>query len=194
MPRTRLLMSCANERERKIQRLVVLFQMTYVGAPMIYYGDEAGMWGGNDPDSRMPMTWADLRFEPQSIDPRGKPRTPDEVGFDQQVFDSYRAAISLRQAHAALRGGSFTVVGTGRTAPTFAFERQTPSESLIVVLNRSDEAQEVGLDLAPAEAARFAHAKAIFSTTAAPPDFGVRGKGGQLSVSLPPLTGVVLAP
>jgi len=44
-----------DDRERDIQRLIVLFQMSYVGAPMIYYGDEAGMWGGNDPDDRMPM-------------------------------------------------------------------------------------------------------------------------------------------
>src|SRR5438067_10515192 len=60
-----------NERERDIQRLVAFFQMTYVGAPMIYYGDEAGMWGATDPDDRMPMVWDDLKFEPQAIDPRG---------------------------------------------------------------------------------------------------------------------------
>ena len=37
-------------RQREFQRLVALFQMTYVGPPMIYYGTEAGMWGGDDPD------------------------------------------------------------------------------------------------------------------------------------------------
>jgi cyclomaltodextrinase / maltogenic alpha-amylase / neopullulanase len=35
--------------EWQIQRLLTLFQMTYVGAPMIYYGTEAGMWGADDP-------------------------------------------------------------------------------------------------------------------------------------------------
>ena len=45
--------------------------MTYVGAPMIYYGDEAGMWGAGDPDDRMPMIWKDLQYQPQTIDPRG---------------------------------------------------------------------------------------------------------------------------
>ncbi|HEX8280544.1 MAG TPA: glycoside hydrolase family 13 protein, partial [Chthoniobacterales bacterium] len=39
-----------NERERSIQRMIALFQMTYPGAPMIYYGTEAGMWGAHDPD------------------------------------------------------------------------------------------------------------------------------------------------
>ncbi len=34
------------DEELEVQKLLVIFQMTYVGAPMIYYGDEAGMWGG----------------------------------------------------------------------------------------------------------------------------------------------------
>ena len=34
--------------------------MTYVGAPMIYYGDEVGMWGADDPSCRKPMLWDDL--------------------------------------------------------------------------------------------------------------------------------------
>ncbi len=41
---------------------MVIFQMTYLGAPVIYYGDEAGMWGANDPDSRKPMVWDDLNL------------------------------------------------------------------------------------------------------------------------------------
>ncbi len=59
-----------DEGERAIQRLVVLMQMTAVGAPMIYYGDEAGMWGATDPDDRQPMVWADLKYASQTIDPR----------------------------------------------------------------------------------------------------------------------------
>ena len=43
--------------ERRRQKLAILFQMTYLGAPMIYYGDEAGMWGANDPCCRQPMLW-----------------------------------------------------------------------------------------------------------------------------------------
>ena len=37
--------------------MVALFQFTYVGAPMMYYGTEAGMWGADDPCDRMPMVW-----------------------------------------------------------------------------------------------------------------------------------------
>src|SRR5207244_2793755 len=94
-----------NARERAIQRLVVLFQMTCAGAPMIYYGDEAGMWGGNDPDDRLPMIWDDLKFAPQSIDPRGTQRQPDEVAFDRDLFAFYKSAIEFRRKHEALRRG-----------------------------------------------------------------------------------------
>ena len=41
------------------QKLIAAFQVLYTGSPMIYYGDEAGMWGANDPDCRKPMLWAD---------------------------------------------------------------------------------------------------------------------------------------
>ena len=71
-----------NVAERQIQRLVTLLQMTYVGAPMIYYGTEAGMWGGDDPCDRMPMVWQDMVFEPQATDPLGRKRPVDVVEFD----------------------------------------------------------------------------------------------------------------
>ena len=84
--------------------------MCYVGAPMIYYGDEAGMWGGHDPDDRMPMVWADLKYDPQAIDPRGDERAPDEVNFDQEVFDFYKSAVALRRGHDALSHGDYSVI------------------------------------------------------------------------------------
>src|SRR5204862_1936680 len=91
-----------NERERSIQRLIVLFQMAYVGAPMIYYGDEAGMWGGTDPDERMPMVWPNMSFEPQATDPRGKERESDEMKFDEELFKFYKEARELRRQHGVL--------------------------------------------------------------------------------------------
>jgi glycosidase len=118
-----------NDRERAIQRLVVLFQMTYVGAPMIYYGDEAGMWGGHDPDDRMPMVWADLKYDPQAIDPRGDEREPDDVNFDQQIFDYYKSAVALRRGHDALSHGDYSVVFTDNDHDTLAFVRRSAKEN-----------------------------------------------------------------
>ncbi|MCF8204820.1 MAG: glycoside hydrolase family 13 protein [Methylotenera sp.] len=45
-------------------RLAVFFQMTYPGAPTIYYGDEVGVGGGDDPFNRMPYPWADQGGQP----------------------------------------------------------------------------------------------------------------------------------
>src|SRR5690606_24305588 len=39
------------------QRPAAIFQMTYIGAPVVYYGDEIGMEGGADPDARRTMEW-----------------------------------------------------------------------------------------------------------------------------------------
>ena len=90
-----------NERERRIQRLVALMQMTYVGPPMIYYGTEAGMWGADDPCDRQPMVWPELTYDPQQADPLGRARQADAVEFDPLLFSYYRAAISFRHDNSA---------------------------------------------------------------------------------------------
>ena len=98
------------ERSRAAsQRLVALLQMTYVGAPMIYYGTEAGMWGADDPCDRMPMVWAELTYEPQRRDPLGRQRQADPVAFDEGLFNFYRAAIELRTRTPALRRGDISL-------------------------------------------------------------------------------------
>lgn len=176
-----------NDREREIQRLVVLFQMTYVGAPMIYYGDEAGMWGGHDPDDRMPMVWADLKYDPQAIDPRGDERTPDDVNFDQQVFDFYKTAVALRRSHDALSHGDYSVVVMDNDQDSLAFVRRSAKEKLLIALNRSGKEATVGLN--------FPHrkARAIFTTKGEVSEVKAEDSGNALDLTLPPLTGVVLS-
>lgn len=179
-----------DDRERAIQQLVVLFQMTWPGAPMIYYGDEAGMWGNNDPDDRMPMAWADMKFAPQAIDPRGGARKPDDAGFDAAVFKFYKSAVALRRGQAALRRGECKVAGAFDEAKTIAFTRAAGSDSLLVVLNRSEQAQAVRL----AVPAGSSTARVIFSTGSEAATVGRDSATGPLNVKLPPLTGIVIAP
>ncbi len=180
-----------DDREREIQRLVVLFQMTYVGAPMIYYGTEAGMWGGNDPDVRMPMIWADLTYDPQAIDPRGGARKPDAVKFDESLFAFNKSAIALRRANPALNSGEYAALGAFDDKNTFVFLRSSEGQALVVALNRSDSAQTVEVQVPAGASGLLAGAGELFSTR--PGSRGVAGavSGDRMKISLPPLTGAV---
>ena len=62
---------------------------------MVYYGDEAGMWGGDDPCDRLPMVWDDLKYDAQASDPLGASREADAVSVDAELLDFYRRAIAL---------------------------------------------------------------------------------------------------
>jgi cyclomaltodextrinase / maltogenic alpha-amylase / neopullulanase len=135
--------------ERQVQRLVVLFQMTSLGAPMIYYGDEAGMWGGDDPDNRKPMVWPDITFDPEASHPlRGQQRAPDSVRFDDSMLDYYRSVIGVRRQHPALRRGDMRPVVQDDAAGVYAFTRATDNDTVLVMINNSDREQRVRIPLA----------------------------------------------
>ncbi|MGE3182212.1 MAG: alpha-amylase family glycosyl hydrolase [Phycisphaerae bacterium] len=105
-------------------RLVALVQMTYVGAPMIYYGDEVGMWGADDPTCRKPMLWKDL-------EPYEKPEE-NHVMDEQLAF--YKNAIALRHKHGALRLGEFQTLLADDEQDVWVFTRYDDREALIVAM------------------------------------------------------------
>jgi len=121
-----------------VQQLMSLFQMTYIGAPMIYYGSEAGMWGADDPDDRKPMVWPDLSYQPEatSFDQKTYER-PDTVSFDSTIFSWYQQIIAIRRSSEALRRGTMTTLVADDDI--FAFQRKTGSDSVIVAFNRGAE-------------------------------------------------------
>ena len=122
---------------RKIWKMLAVFQATYTGAPMVYYGTAAGMYGADDPDDRMPMWWPQMEFEPQTMRPDGRPReTPAPVGFDAEIFKAYREAIALRHRYVALRRGGFSVLEIRDASGLLVFERTHGSERVVVALNR----------------------------------------------------------
>lgn len=123
--------------EINTQKLIALFQMTYLGAPMIYYGDEAGMWGADDPDCRKPMLWPEMRFEDERSHPFGLPRPDDRNEFNDDLHAWYSTLTRIRASHPALRGGDFTTLYTDDKACMYAFRRSLNNQHVIVVVNAS---------------------------------------------------------
>jgi glycosidase len=137
-----------NSDELKIQKLFAIFQMTYVGAPMIYYGDEAGMWGANDPDCRKPMVWNDLKYDNESLLPdQSMRKTTDRVEFNSDLFDHYKKLISIRNKFLSLKKGDYNTLMIDDINNIYAFERNWENEKVVVVLNNSQENKEVILPI-----------------------------------------------
>ncbi len=136
------------ESEIRIQKLMVIFQMTYLGAPMIYYGDEAGMWGANDPDCRKPMLWDDLKYDKEKFlyDQNLKPEF-DKVEFNKELFDHYKKLIKIRNEYKALQTGSFATLLTDDLKDIFAFSRVMKNQMIIVVLNNGTFSGKVSIEL-----------------------------------------------
>ncbi len=175
-----------NAGERAIQRMVVLFQMTYLGAPTVYYGDEAGMWGAHDPDCRMPMVWKDLKFDMQATDPRGKPRHADDPNFDPAVFAFYKSAIALRKAHPTLATGPVRFLSSDDKAQTLTMLRAGTDEDLVVAINRADEPHVVHIS---DPLLTWSAPKVLISTRGKRPALKRDPAGWE--VKIPPLTAVV---
>ncbi len=137
-----------NESELQILKLMVLFQMTYLGAPMVYYGDEAGMWGADDPDDRKPMLWADMTYDNESHHPFGLPRPIDTNRFNTDLYAHYALCIKIRRASDALKLGDFTKVLADDKRDVIAYRRSYGNEHMLVVLNNSPSSQSVNVPLA----------------------------------------------
>ena len=125
--------------QRKKQKLIIAFQMLYLGSPMFFYGDEAGMWGANDPDCRKPMLWPGKNYDAETFNPNQTKHNPDEVIFDQDLFDWYKKFISFRQQYKSIRLGSYSTLAIDDEKKLYAFSRKLGKEEVIIIINRSDK-------------------------------------------------------
>ncbi|HRX85954.1 MAG TPA: glycoside hydrolase family 13 protein [Phycisphaerae bacterium] len=128
VPRRDLLTPVPEDYAR--QMLAVLVQFTWPGAPMVYYGDEVGMSGGDDPFCRAPMRW-DL--------------TESEQGTGRLV-SIYRALARLRTEHVELRRGECRVLYADDVAGVVAFERFLGRRRTIAIVNAGTERQVVRIN------------------------------------------------
>jgi cyclomaltodextrinase / maltogenic alpha-amylase / neopullulanase len=114
--------------DRRRLKLAALFQMSYLGAPHIWYGDEIGMEGQRDPDCRRPFYW---NFE----------EDPGRV----EMREFYKSVTHLRRDNPALRRGDFRLVlAKGKD---YAFMREDPADAFLVVMHNTQDPENVVVNL-----------------------------------------------
>ncbi len=97
-------------------RLLAVIQFTLPGVPLIYYGDEAGLKGGKEPDNRKSYPWGHE---------------------DAELIEFYRKVISIRNRENALKKGDLYIFETD--PKVLVFERNYENEKILVLVNVSNE-------------------------------------------------------
>lgn len=187
----------ANVYKRMKQLTAVQFAL--VGAPMIYYGDEAGMWGADDPEDRKPMLWKDL-------EPYSKPETNH---FMEDIHAHFQRCAAIRNSLPALQTGEYETLLADDNRRIFAFRRSTEGQNVVVVTNDSVNQQEAQIPFGEdngtdnstfIDVLNDPEVKIILGTVDGKRDTQLQINGaskyrvlnGQLSVTLAPHTTVVL--
>ena len=111
-----------------VMREAVAFQMTWIGAPTVYYGDEAGVCGFTDPDNRRTYPWGHE---------------------DQQMLGFHKEMIRIHKEHEALRTGAVVMLHCEKNI--LSYGRFTEEEQIIVILNNRSELAEVTVPVWQAE-------------------------------------------
>jgi cyclomaltodextrinase len=108
-------------------RLATLFQMTYTGAPSVYYGDEVGLSGGHDPANRGAFPWG------------------SRESWDTALLADFQKMIALRHARPALRRGSFDILHAADDV--FVHLRALGDEKVVVAFNVSRATRRADVDV-----------------------------------------------
>lgn len=138
-----------NSDDIEKQKLIAAFQLLYRGAPMIYYGDEIGMWGADDPHCRKPMVWDDLIYENEVIDESSGFKTgfgSYSVEQNKDLLRFYKDIINLRNENEALRIGIIKFIYADNEKKSFAFESVIGDEKIICAFNLGKEEISIPLE------------------------------------------------
>lgn len=111
-----------------VMREAVVMQMTWVGAPTVYYGDEAGVCGFTDPDNRRTYPWGHE---------------------DKELIAFHREMIRIHKEHPALRTGSLNMLYWDENI--LAYGRFLEEDKVIVIINNRSELAQVTVPVWQAE-------------------------------------------
>ena len=109
------------------EQMVATIQLTFPGMADIFYGDEVGLTGQDDPDDRRPYPWGTE---------------------DQGVLATYQSLAVLREHSVALRTGDLTFLGADDAAGTLAYLRRAETQAAVVALNLGEQDRPVVLPVA----------------------------------------------
>jgi cyclomaltodextrinase len=170
---------------RREQKLLLIHQFTFIGAPHIWNGDEVGMWGADDPDCRKPMLWSDISYEDEvaNFDP-SRPRPVDVVKQDTALLSFYKKLTAMRRANPELIYGDlkFTIVDDDKMV--LAYTRKYKNAEILTVFNRSDKRQQVNLEMSDY--------KTFTILLDSDGTYGRNIEPGTLGIVLEPLSAVVI--
>jgi cyclomaltodextrinase len=118
-------LTCAEGDVASLQ-LALTFIFTYPGAPCIFYGDEIGLVGHQDPECRQAFPW-------------------DKSKWNHDLRDFVKGLTTLRTQHKALRRGTYEEIFS--RDGVYAFNRRSDDETLLIALNADEEARTIEASL-----------------------------------------------
>jgi glycosidase len=113
--------------DKEMLKLMALLQFTWPGLPTVYYGDEAGMEGGRDPDDRRTYPWG---------------------SEDTAMVEHYRTLGKARREVSALRGGKYTNLFYDNIQDVYAYARKDDGGTAVIALTRHSDPREFEVSVA----------------------------------------------
>jgi glycosidase len=161
----RALTEAGNNKD--LLKMMAVMQFTWPGMPTIYYGDEAGLIGGRDPDDRRTFPWG---------------------SEDTGIVDFYKMLAGVRRDTSSLRAGDYLNLGFDNKLDYYAYARKDAAGAAIVALTRG--AREVPVELSVAGV--VADGTTLVDKLNNDAEYAV--SGGKLQLTLKPQWGVLLVP
>ena len=158
---------------KAVFREAVVIQMTWMGAPTIYYGDEAGVCGFTDPDNRRTYPWGHE---------------------DQEMISFHRDLIALRHRHPVFKTGSIKMVDSDYNF--IAYGRFDRNEQFLILINNNDHEIFRNLTVWEIGTTRSGMMKTVFRSDRN--GYFLTGdeyklSGGLLDIAIPPESATILA-